>query len=77
MITFLAIQYGQTWCFIAKRAASEWSANRNKPHHAIMRRADGSMHYTPIHDVPAVPGKRMSMDRVPTDIAAQLREFLA
>ena len=75
MITFLAIQYGQTWCFIAKRAASEWAANRHKPHQAIMRDADGTMRYTPIRDVTAVPGKRIPMDRVPTDITTQLREF--
>lgn len=74
---FLPIQYGQTWCFIIRRKASEWSTNRDKPHKAIMRRADGKMHATDIHDVRRVPGTRMSMDRVPADITTQLREFLA
>lgn len=74
---FLAIQHGATWCFIILRKASEWADNRDKPHKAIMRRADGTMHTTDIHDVRRVPGARVPMERVPADITDQLREFLA
>ena len=70
----LVIEYGATWCFIIRRKASEWASNRHKPHKAIMVRADGSTDVIDIHDVPAVPGRRVPMDRVPADIAAKLKE---
>ena len=73
----LVIEYGASWTFIHRRKASEWMANRHKPHKAIMVRADGSTDVIDIHDVPAVPGRRVPMDRVPADIAAKLKELHA
>ena len=73
----LAIEYGNTWTFIHRRKASEWAANRHKPHKAIMVRADGSTHVIDIHDVPAVPGRRVPMTHVPADIAAKLEALQA